>query len=271
MKGYKAFNKNLTCRGYQFEIGKEYTHNGKIAVCESGFHFCKSLADCYQFYPMEEDTRICKVEATGEVITEDNVKYCTNKIKILSEVKNPRVKSNLSESSSGYCNSGDRNSGNGNSGDRNSGNWNSGNRNSGDRNSGNRNSGNWNSGDWNSGDRNSGVFNSITPKINMFNKATNWTYNDWYNSKAYDVMTTCPYTTTDFISVDRMSDEEKEKHPEHKTIGGYLKTVIIKQEDKQKWWNELSESDRQAIYDLPNFDADVFEQCTGIEIIKEDK
>ena len=105
----------------------------------------------------------------------------------------------------------------------------------------------------------------------MFNKATNWTYNDWYNSKAYDVMTTCPYTTTDFISVDRMSDEEKEKHPEHKTIGGYLKTVIIKQEDKQKWWNELSESDRQAIYDLPNFDADVFEQCTGIEIIKEDK
>ena len=80
--GYKAFNKDLTCRDYQFEIGKTYEHKGKIAVCESGFHFCKSLADCYQFYPMNEDTRICKVEALGEVLTEDNVKYVTNKIKI---------------------------------------------------------------------------------------------------------------------------------------------------------------------------------------------
>ena len=292
MKGYKAFNSDLTCRGYQFEIGKEYTHDGKIAVCESGFHFCKSLADCYQFYPMSEDTRICKVEATGDVITEDNVKYCTNKIKILSEVSKPRVKSNLSESSSGYCNSGNRNSGNWNSGycnsgDCNSGNWNSGNRNSGNWNSGNRNSGNWNSGDrnsgnwnsgycnsgnrnsgsWNSGNWNSGVFNSITPKINMFNKATDWTYNDWYYSNAYNVMANCPYTTTKFIETSEMSDEEKERHPEHKTIGGYLKTIIIKQEDKQKWWDGLSDTYKQTVYDLPNFDADVFEQCTGIKVV----
>ena len=227
MKGYKAFNSDLTCRGFQFEIGKEYIHDGKIAVCESGFHFCKSLADCYQFYPMSEDTRICKVEATGDVITEDNVKYCTNKIKILSEVSKPRVKSNLSESSSGYCNSGD----------------------------------------WNSGNRNSGVFNSITPKINMFNKATDWTYNDWCYSNAYNVMANCPYTITKFIETSEMSDKEKERHPEHKTIGGYLKTVIIKQEDKQKWWDGLSDTDKQAVYDLPNFDVDVFEQCTGIKAV----
>ena len=257
MKGYKAFNSDLTCRGFQFEIGKEYVHDGKIAVCESGFHFCKSLADCYQFYPMSEDTRICKVEATGDVITEDNVKYCTNKIKILSEVSKPRVKSNLSESSSGYCNSGYCNSG-----DSNSGNCNSGNRNSGNWNSGNR-----NSGDWNSGNSNSGIFNSITPKINMFNKATDWTYNDWYYSKAYDVMARCPYTTTKFIETSKMSDEEKEKHPEHKTIGGYLKTIIVTQEDKQKWWDKLSAINKQAVYDLPNFDADVFEQCTGIKAV----
>ena len=252
MKGYKAFNPDLTCRGFQFEIGKEYTHDGKIAVCESGFHFCKSLADCYRFYPMDESTRICEVKATGEVITEDNVKYCTNKIKILSEVSKPRVKSNLSESSSGYCNSGD---------------WNSGDWNSGNRNSGNRNSGNRNSGDWNSGNRNSGVFNSITPKINMFNKATDWTYNDWYNSRAYNVMADCPYTYSNFISESDMSDEEKIKHPEYKTIGGYVKTFIVTQEDKQKWWDELSDSDKQAVYDLPNFDADVFEQCTGIKVV----
>ena len=294
--GYKAFNKDLTCRDYQFEIGKTYEHKGKIAVCESGFHFCKSLVDCYQFYPMNENTRICKVEALGEVLTEDNVKYVTNKIKILSEIKKPRVASNLSESSSGYCNSGDWNSGNRNSGycnsgdwnsgnrnsgDRNSGDWNSGNCNSGDRNSGNRNSGycnsgycnsgdwnsgNRNSGDWNSGNRNSGVFNSVTPTINMFNKPTNWTYDDWYYSRAYDVMANCPYTYSDFISESNMSDEEKENHPEYKTIGGYIKTFIVKQEDKQKWWDELDDRDKEAVRSLPNFDADVFKSCTGITV-----
>ena len=274
--GYKAFNKDLTCIGYQFEIGKTYEHKGKIAVCESGFHFCKSLADCYQFYPMSEDTRICKVEALGEVLTEDNVKYVTNKIKILSEVKKPRVASNLSESSSGYCNSGDCNSGNRNSGNRNSGNRNSGNRNSGDCNSGNCNSGDWNSGnrnsgnrnsgDWNSGNRNSGVFNSTTPTINMFNKETDWTYDDWYCSRAYDVMANCPYTYSNFISESNMSDEEKENHPEYKTIGGYIKTFIVKQEDKQKWWDELNDSDKEAVRSLPNFDAEVFKSCTGITV-----
>ena len=99
----------------------------------------------------------------------------------------------------------------------------------------------------------------------MFNKPTDWTYNDWYYSRAYNVMANCPYTTTNFINASEMSDEEKERHPEYKTIGGYLKTIIIKREDKQKWWDELSDSDKQAVYDLPNFDANVFEQCTEIK------
>ena len=297
MKGYKAFNKDMTCRGFQYEIGKEYEMDGEIIPCKRGFHFCKSLADCYQFYSMSENTIICEVKALGEVITDNEVKYVTNHIKILSKVKNPKIKSNLSDSSSGYCNSGNRNSGDWNSGNRNSGDWNSGDRNSGNRNSGNRNSGNcnsgnwnsgnrnsgdrnsgdynngdrnsgnWNSGDWNSGDWNSGVFNTEkNPKIKIFDTESDWTMNDWYNSKAYNVMSDCPYTYSTYIYESDMTDIEKANHPEYKTIGGYVKTFVATAKDKQKWWDNLSDEDKQAVYDIPFFDANKFRQCTEIDV-----
>ena len=357
VKGYKAFNKDLTCRDMRYEIGKTYEMEGKPIPCERGYHFCKSLVDCYNYYSMSEDTRICEVKAIGDVATDDDVKFCTNKIAIVKEVKNPREKSNLSESSIGYCNSGNRNSGNWNSGDCNSGNWNSGNRNSGDcnsgnrnsgdcnsgnwnsgnsnsgdwnsgncnsgnrnsgnrnsgncnsgnwnsgdcnsgnRNSGNRNSGNWNSGnrnsgdcnsgnrnsgdcnsgnwnsgnsnsgDWNSGNWNSGVFcTSKNPTIKLFDKESDWTMDDWIKSYARDIMLCCPYTHSSFVYALYMTDEEKEKHPEHKTIGGYIKTFVVTTEDKQKWWDELLEEEKKAIIMLPNFDADKFRECTGIEV-----
>ena len=236
-KFYKAFDKNLQCRGMQYEVGKEYTFDGEPIPCQQGFHYCKSIADCYNFYDMSEDTRICEVEPLGDIATDDEVKYCTNKIRIIAEIENPRLRSNLPESSSGYCNSGNRNSG-----------------------------------DWNSGDWNSGVFNTNKkPTIKMFDAESGWTYNDWYNSRAYDVMANCPYSYSDFIYESDMTDEEKERHPEYKTIGGYIKVFIITAEDKQKWWDKLSESDKQAVYDLPNFDAEKFKECTGIEIKEQDK
>ena len=43
LKGYKGFNKDLTCRDFQYEIGKEYKHEGNIKLCNKGFHFCKRL------------------------------------------------------------------------------------------------------------------------------------------------------------------------------------------------------------------------------------
>ena len=262
MKYYKAFYPDLTCRDMQYEIGKEYTFDGKPIPCMQGFHFCKSIADCYNFYPMDENTRICEVEPLGEIVTDDEVKFCTNKIRIVAEIENPREYSNMSSSSSGFCNSGFCNSGDCNSGDCNSGNRNSGNRNSGDWNSGNR-----NSGDWNSGNRNSGVFNTQRkPTIKMFDKESDWTYETWYNSIAYDVMCRCPYTYSEFILASDMSDEEKEKHPEHTTIGGYIKTNVVTVEDKQAWWDDLSESDKQVVMGLPNFDADKFKECTEIDV-----
>lgn len=267
MKGYKAFNKDLKCRDMQYEIGKEYTFDGEPIPCQHGFHFCESIADCYNFYDMSDDTRICEITASGDIATDDEVKYCTNKIKIVREVKNPRTKSNLSDSNSGYCNSGNRNSGNRNSGNCNSGDCNSGNYNSGDCNSGNCNSGDWNSGDYNSGDWNSGIFNTAKePKIKIFDTESEWTMKDWYNSEACTVMAECPYTHSEFIDSGIMFDEEKEKHPEYKTIGGYVKTIVVTNKNKQEWWDALSSDERQAVYDLPNFDAEKFRMCTGIMV-----
>lgn len=189
MRGYKAFDQNLRCRGFQYEIGQTYEIDEEIVCCMRGFHFCKDLADCYRYYLKSKDTKICEVEAVGEIKTDDNIKYCTNKIKILSEVKNPREKSNVNTSSSGYCNSGswnsgDNNSGSWNSGDRNSGDRNSGRRNSGDSNKGNYNSGDYNSGGWNSGIRNTGNYNSGHCNIGVHNSG-NRNSGD-YNSGSYN-------------------------------------------------------------------------------------
>ena len=290
MIGYKAFNQDLTCRGFQYEIGKTYSIKGLPILCQKGFHFCENIADTYRYYPMSDNTRICKIEAIGEIVTENNIKYCTNKIKILEEITNDcERKSNTNSSNSGYrnsgecnsgdcnsgecnsgecnsgdCNSGYRNSGNWNSGDCNSGNWNSGNWNSGYRNSGNWNSGNWNSGNWNSGNWNSGLFNSEeNPKLKMFNKMSDWTINDWNNSDARRIMNTCPYTHSNFIDKSDMTDEEKENHPEYKTIGGFVKVFIATKKEKEDWWNKLSDEDKDIIKSLPNFDFDIFRKCVG--------
>ena len=301
MRGYKAFNSDLTCRDMQYEVGKEYKFDGEPIPCRQGFHFCETISDCYEFYPMEDDTRICEVEALGE-ITQEGVKFVTNYIKVLDEVTGENLKKgNTGSSNSGYRNSGYRNSGDWNSGDWNSGNSNSGNSNSGNSNSGYRNSGNWNSGysnsgnsnsgyrnsgtwnsgysnsgnwtsgnrnsgDWNSGDRSSGVFcTEKQPTIKIFDVQTDWTFGDWEDSEAYRVMSKCPYSYSDYISADDMTDEEKERHPEYKTIGGYIKVFSVTNADKQSWWDSLSNRERQAVYDLPNFDADKFFSCTGIK------
>ena len=250
MKGFKAFDENLRCKGFQYEIGQTYEMDGEIECCERGFHFCKDLTDCYRHYPMIEDTRICEVEALGEIKTEDNIKYCTNKIKILSEVVNPRIKSNTYTSSSGYLNTGDFNSGDYNSGSKNIGHHNSGHVNSGDWNSGTHNIGHMNSGDWNSGSHHVGVFNCGTnPKIEMFDKKSNWTMRDWYGSKACAIMYTCPDIYYEY-------DKDQEKTIIHKASTEY----------KQRWWDNLSEDCKNTVKSLPNFDADKFYLCTGIKV-----
>ena len=182
---------------------------------------------------------------------------------------------NSGNRNSGNCNSGDWNSGNWNSGDWNSGNCNSGNRNSGNWNSGDRNSGNWNSGDWNSGNWNSGdwnttsfsngCFNTVSPKIYMFNKPTDWTFEQWFNCRARRLLNEIDDCPLEYVYLSDMTDEEKAAHPEAETTGGYLKERTMA-DNARKWWEGLSADDRNVILSLPNFDAAIFKEITGIDV-----
>ena len=100
----------------------------------------------------------------------------------------------------------------------------------------------------------------------MFDKESNWTMQDWLNCNARYILNNCPMNTTKFVSKNEMSEMEKQEHPEYVTIGGYLKTVTVSKANKQAWWNDLKEEERQEVLNLPNFDKDIFFECTGIEV-----
>jgi hypothetical protein len=180
---------------------------------------------------------------------------------------------NSGNGNTGNRNAGDRNTGSFNTGDRNTGyqnigNWNTGDRNIGNCNTGEYNAGNLNTGDFNKSSSNTGCFMTSNQTIMMFNKPSSWTIYDWRNSAAYKIMRNYPVDYTDniwIVSSEMMTDKEKEEHPEYTVTGGYLKVEEHKA-DKQKWWDGLSNSDKRVVMDLPNFDADVFFECTGIRV-----
>ena len=182
---------------------------------------------------------------------------------------------NSGNRNSGSWNSGNRNSGGWNSGSWNSGSWNSGNRNSGDcnsgsmnsgnRNSGNRNSGDCNSGDWNSTSFSDGCFNTKPPKIYMFDKPSDWTLENWLNCRARQLLNRIDGCPLEYVYLSDMTNEEKAEHPEAQTTGGYLKKRTT-EDNARKWWAELDEDDRHLIFSLPNFDAAIFKEITGIDV-----
>ena len=87
IKSYKGFDKNLKCRDFQYEIGKEYEMDGEIKVCSRGFHACESPLEVFDYYPMI-GSRFCEVEQDGNISKEDRgTKICSSKIKIKAELK----------------------------------------------------------------------------------------------------------------------------------------------------------------------------------------
>ena len=64
IKGYKGFDKDMTCRGFQYESGKDYTYDGDIECCRSGFHFCENPLEVLSYYP-PATSRFCEVEGSG--------------------------------------------------------------------------------------------------------------------------------------------------------------------------------------------------------------
>ena len=119
IKSYKGFDKNLKCRDFQYEIGKEYEMDGEIKVCNRGFHACESPFDVFDHYTMI-DSRFCEVEQDGNISKKDRgTKICSSKIKIkaelkladminlgvewLKEITSPeKIKTSIKDNSSGY-------------------------------------------------------------------------------------------------------------------------------------------------------------------------
>jgi hypothetical protein len=264
--GFKVFRPDWTCdpTGYnpkQYTCPGKFEEEGELDVCGHGMHFCQTAADCFNYYSFNSENKVAEVIAYGEVRTEGD-KSCTDKLEIVREIPWDEVLRivNLGKNCTGRCNTGNRNTGN-----RNTGNRNTGNRNTGDWNTGNRNTGDWNTGDWNKSSFNTGCFNTVEQKIMLFNKPSDMTYRDWYESDARWLLNQIPKDVVEWIYSEDMTDEEKAEHLTHETTGGYLK-VLDESECGQLWWGSLSDRQKNIIKAIPNFDAEIFFQCTGIRV-----
>ena len=88
---YKAFDKDLKCRGFQYEIGKTYEHSGKVIACESGFHAVENPLDMWSYYPLTE-SRFCTVELSGELERHSgDSKIASGRITVRAEIGLPQI------------------------------------------------------------------------------------------------------------------------------------------------------------------------------------
>jgi hypothetical protein len=88
---YKAFDKDLKCRGFQYEIGKTYEHAGKVVACESGFHAVENPLDMWSYYPLTE-SRFCAVELSGELARHSgDSKIASGRITVKAEISLPQI------------------------------------------------------------------------------------------------------------------------------------------------------------------------------------
>ena len=84
--GFKGFDKNLQCRGYQYEVGNTYEHSGIVKCCEEGFHFCENPLDVFGYYSPNE-SRYCAVEGSGTIDKSDeDSTVASSKLHISAEV-----------------------------------------------------------------------------------------------------------------------------------------------------------------------------------------
>ena len=89
IKSYKGFDNDFCCRGFQYEVGKEYEIKGEIKCCERGFHACESPMEVFDYYDMF-NSRFAEVEQSGQIDKEDDnksTKICSSRIKIKAELK----------------------------------------------------------------------------------------------------------------------------------------------------------------------------------------
>ena len=286
----KGFDKDLCCRDMQFEVGKTYDTgaNPPLKICSSDvFHFCESINAVHEYYRVDTDNRFCEVEVLGDIVQEDN-KIGSNKIRIVREIIGQELDvligrvngnsgtfntgnyntgnyntgscntgscntgnyntgdCNTGDYNTGSCNTGNYNTGSCNTGDYNTGNYNTGDRNTGNYNTGDRNTGNRNTGNWNSCNYSSGFFCTTEPKIHLFNKATSMTVSEFLNSKYYTAL-----NSSSFNLVYIENEKVKER--------AYKEACAL-------WWENMSDENKEIIKSIPNFDAEIFKEITGIEV-----
>ena len=235
VRGYKVFNEDWTCSPNGNT--KQYTCPGKFEEditpvrCGRGMHFCRKAADCFNYYNFNPKNKVAEVIAYGDIV-EVGDKCCTNKLEIVREIPWQELLTivNTGKDCTGLRNTGDRNTG-----------------------------------DWNKSSCNTGCFNTEEQKIMLFNKPSNMTYNDWLRSDARYLLNHIPKDVVEWVYEKDMTDEEKAAHPTYETTGGYLR-VLDESECAQIWWDGLSETDKSTIKAIPNFNGEIFEECTGIKI-----
>ena len=237
----KGFDKNLCCRGMQFEIGKIYDTGAKdneLSLCSNTvFHYCDNIQKVHEHYRVDEDNRFCEIEVLGREIS-DGEKCGSNKIRIVREITADELNIMLGKinGNTGIFNTGD-----------------------------------WNTGDWNTGDRNTGIFNSCNystgvfcnkkEKIRIFNIQSEMTMKEFLESKYYRAIDSAPFKLTEWVYY---SENEKDTE-DKKVLGGYLRRYTYK-EACANWWGNMTEENKKIIMSIPNFDKAVFYDITGIEV-----
>ena len=90
IKAFKGFNSDMTCRDFQYEVGKEYEHKGDVRACESGFHACQNPFDVLGFYPVCDDNgkprRYFEVEQSGTLDLSEANKVCSSRLRVVAEI-----------------------------------------------------------------------------------------------------------------------------------------------------------------------------------------
>ena len=229
VKAYKATDKDMTCRGFKYELNKLYKFDGDIELCARGFHACRKANDVFSYYNFSEDTRVFEVELSGEIVDGEN-KSVASEIKFIAEYNWKEILD--------LINTGKNNTGRANSGD--------------------SNSGYSNSGYGNSCNRSSGIFCTQTPQLFLFNKPTDKTWEEIEHPYLGN------YRLTEWIDSDSMSDVDKLNNPKWETLGGYLKTCSY-QEMWARGWQTDSDENKLRFFNLPNYDLAIFEAITGID------
>lgn len=273
IEGYKIFNSDWTCRNKQYSCPGYFEEDVVPKVCVRGIHFFTDIEAYLKLYPLRKDMRIAKVIAIGDIDKGLFTVRCTNKIFIVEEIPievvmeklNPGGGSNMGINNFGVKNYGKNNIGNNNYGNNNIGDGNKGHYNVGSLNTGNHNTGNYNIGYDNSGNCNignnntgncnktsysTGYFNTEEQPIYMFNKPTKlrpFMIHELEGMELVQRLMTC-YDLYSYYNKNTI-------------YSSYCKKLRNK-----AWHCTFTEKQKEAVLSLPNFDAEIFKEITGIDI-----